>query len=174
MMRRARRRALRVTAAPAGGNKGTRGKDKIMTDRKIVPEVVNSGLKRTAEQDALIRQQAQSTPDTHRPSCLGSPSCQVCREKCVTITWSEVVTRSATVHLSDLAEAVTAPGPVSSALYSPGTEGHAMPEDLSALHGDPWEHGDLVGLLRELSEGEAVDLDLDADSAEVTSIKPAL
>ena len=61
---------------------------------------------------------------------------------CVTISWSETRSYSATVRLTELADAVRAPGPV--------TDGHELPADLSELDGDPLDHGDLDGLLGEL------------------------
>jgi hypothetical protein len=105
-------------------------------------------------------------PDPHRPAITkGSAACQDCGGDCVDITWTETVTRSATVHRSELAEAVAAAGQ--------DDDGHPMPDDLSTLYGDPWKHGDLAALLGELSEDEQVDLHLDTDNAEITSITPA-
>jgi hypothetical protein len=103
-------------------------------------------------------------PDPHRCSVdPDSGTCQVCSEECVTVTWSEVVTRSATVHRSELAEAVTAAGQ--------DDDGHSMPEKLSDLYGDPWKHGDLAALLGELTEDDHTVTE--EDDADVYSIVPA-
>jgi hypothetical protein len=61
----------------------------------------------------------------------------------VRIRWSEVQWHEASIPLSQLAGAVSSGG------FVPG---HPMPADLNELAGDPWEHGDLVALLRELQD----------------------
>jgi hypothetical protein len=95
----------------------------------------------------------------------GSAACQDCDEDCVDITWSEIVTRSATIHRSELADAVSHIGQDS--------DGHPIPDDLSDLYGDPWKHGDLMGLLGSLAEDEMVRLHTESDDPKVTSITPA-
>jgi hypothetical protein len=107
-------------------------------------------------------------PDPHRASCLNSATCQVCAEECVTIRWSEIRDYSATVHRSELAEAVSVPGSGNPDL-DPGADGHAMPANLTDLVGDPFTHGDLNGLLCDL-EDRSFD---DATDIKVLSIKPA-
>jgi hypothetical protein len=72
----------------------------------------------------------------------------------VTVTWTQTRTYTATVHHSDLADAVARPGAIN--------DGHQMPEQVCQLEGDPFDHGDLnallVGLEREADEYDVADL----------------
>ena len=122
----------------------------------------------SAELDAVTG--TPDEPEPHRAGMAHGPghACQACGEECVTITWSEIRNYSATVHRSELAEAVSVPGSGNPAL-DPGADGHAMPERLSDLTGDPFTHGDLNGLLCDL-ENRSFD---DAEAITVLSVDPA-
>jgi hypothetical protein len=175
---------FRATATPAGRNER---KDKIMdvNDAELLRQHMAADQQDLpswgwgpppgypARQDMTRAALAETVdppdePAPHRASCLGSPFCQTCQEDCVTITWSEVRNYSATVHRSELAEAVSVPGSGNPHL-DPGADGHAMPVELNALVGDPFTHGDLNGLLCDL-EDHSFD---DATDITVLSIEPA-
>jgi hypothetical protein len=72
----------------------------------------------------------------------------------VTVTWTQTRTYTATVHHSDLADAVARPGAIN--------DGHQIPDQLADLEGDPFDHGDLNALL--------IDLEHEADEYDVADL----
>jgi hypothetical protein len=69
----------------------------------------------------------------------------------VRIRWSETRWYTAVVPRRHLAEAVAAKGPEN--------DGHELPAHLSGLNGDPFDHGDLNGLLCDLEPGSLTEVD---------------